>query len=356
METAIIKRTNHMNKLDKKTLKIMLDELKKSPKVYHPSKFWTNLNKFHNELLNNSGFENFKRTINYHYFSWGVLSIIMHQLNPIFEEIFRGNFSPIFSSHFVNPAVSTTKGMRTFNPLAAFIYRVYVASLIEYVSRTDKLSLLKKLEEPQIGNPFIVKYKGKNFSQDLCNSIHEFYSINNNIQLPKNPRIVELGAGYGRLSYIFLNAIPGSSYCIVDIPPALLISQNYLKAIFPKEKVFLFRPFNTFEEVKREFESSRIKFIMPHQLELLPDKYFDLFINISSLHEMTTEQIKIYLKLINKLSKGYFYTKQWRKAQTMDNLNIKEREYPIPNNWKVLKRSSPHPIQRMFFDTLYRID
>lgn len=334
-----------MDNQDKKTLENMFVELKKAPSIFQPSNFWDKLNDLHIDYLSRVGFENFKRTIGHHYFGWGVLSIIRHQLSPILEEIKRGNFSPIFESHFKNG----------INPLATFIYRVYVASLFEYVSKIDRLNILKKIEEPLLGNPFIVTYKGKKISQDLCNSVYEFYSITQKIKLSKNARIADIGAGYGRLAYIFLNVIPDCSYCIIDIPPALFISQKYLKTIFPREKIFLFRPFSSYKDIKSEFDSSRIKFLLPHQLELFPDKHFDLFINISSLHEMMRSQIKNYIELINRLCRGYFYTKQWRKSETKDNLYIKESEYPIPQDWKIISRNSPHPIQRMFFDTLYKL-
>lgn len=344
-----------MDKKEEQVLNQMFLELEKSTNVFHPSKFWIDLNKLHIKQLSQTGFENFKRTISYHYFSWGILSIIRHQLSPIISALAKGNLSPIFASDFKDNSPKLQNNVRRFNPIAGFIYRIYVASLMEYVSQTDTLNILKKLEEPLIGNPFIVTYKGKPISQDICNSIYEFYSIVQKVKLSKNARIADLGAGYGRLGYIFLNTIPDSSYCIIDIPPALFISQKYLKIVFPKEKIFLFRPFKSFKEIKHEFESSRIKFLMPHQLELLPDKYFDLFINISSLHEMTTDQINNYIEIINRVCRGYFYTKQWIKSETKDNSNIKEGEYPVPKNWKEIMRNSPHPIQKLFFDALYRL-
>lgn len=345
----------YMNREDQKALKAMFIEFGKAPSIFKPSKFWIELNNLHIDHLSRVGFENFKRTINYHYFSWGILSIIRHQLSPIIKVLAKGNLSPIFASDFKNNSPKLQNNVRRFNPIAGFIYRVYVASLMEYVCQIDTLNILKKLKEPLIGNPFIVNYKGKPISQDICNSVYEFYSIIKKVKLPNNVRIADLGAGYGRLAYIFLNVFPDSSYCIIDIPPALFISQKYLKTIFPKDRIFLFRPFSSYNEIKSEFESSRIKFLMPHQLKLLPRKYFDLFINVSSLHEMTTDQINEYLKIINRICKGYFYTKQWIKSETKDNSNIKEHEYPIPQNWKIMSRNSPHPIQKLFFDTLYKL-
>ena len=325
----------------------MFKEMKKSPALYQPSAFWAVLNEVHLEYLSKDGFDNFKRTVNSKYFNWGTIGIIVHQLSPIFKELLSGNVAPLIDSKF--------EDREKLNYFKALTYRIYLASLFEYISQYDSLNILNNIEEPLIGNPFVVKYKGKLISQDLCNSVYEFYSITQLTHLPEKVKVAELGAGYGRVGYVLLKTIPGSTYCVIDIPPALFIAQNYLSKVFPKEKIFKFRPFASFKKVKREFEQSRIQFLMPHQIELLPKDYFDLFINISSLHEMTREQIKNYIKQINRLCKGYFYTKQWRKSRTKDNLFIKEEEYPIPRSWKVINKSDRHPIQSMFFDALYRI-
>jgi len=336
-----------MNSHEDKILRDMFEELEKSSAIYHPSKFWERLNKVHLEYLSKTGFSNFKRTINFKYFNWESVGIIVHQLSPILREFMKGNFAPLFRS--------SLKNTEKFNYLTALIYRVYLACLFEYISKKDNLKILNNVEEPSIGNPLVVNYNNKLISQDLCNSVYELYSITQSINLSKKAKIAELGAGYGRTGYVLLKVLPNSSYCIIDIPPALFIAQNYLSKVFPKEKIFKFRSFKLFKEVKKEFESSRIQFLMPHQVELLPNKYFELFINISSLHEMTREQIKNYIKQINRLCKGYFYTKQWRRSRIKDNQFIKQNEYPIPRNWRIIYTRNRHPIQKMFFDALYII-
>jgi len=337
----------------KKTLDEMFSELEKASSIYQPSKFWQDLNKIHIEQLSSKGLDNFKRSVNLRYFNWNTLGIIRHQLRPTFAELFRGNFHPLFRSKFINRK-NKVRGLKNFNFFSAAIYKIYVAFLFDYVRRGDKLGVLDKIEEPTIGNPFIIKYKERLISQDLCNSVLEFYSIvESGDSLPS--RIAEIGAGYGRLAYIFLKTLPESSYCVIDIPPALYIAQEYLSKIFPKDKIFFFRPFKSFEEIKNEFESARIRFLMPHQIEYLPERSFDAVASISSLHEMDREQIKNYIYQVERLIPKYFYTKQWRKSRVKDNNFIKEDEYPIPENWRVVYQRR-HPIQRMFFEALYRIN
>jgi hypothetical protein len=88
---------------------------------------------------------------------------------------------------------------------------------------------------------------------------------------------------------------------------------------------------------------------------MLPAKSFDYFINISSLHEMTVEQVKNYFTVIDRLCRGRFYTKQWRVSRTQENgCTLRERDYPVPASWRTVFQRR-HPIQRMFFDGLYDV-
>ncbi len=350
----------------KKILDEMLEEISKAPDIYRPSQYWIDVGKAHAERLLHGGFQDFKRSINLKYFNWGILGILRHQLLPVIIELRRGNFAPIFGSRLVNPKSNTRVESQSINIfhrfmyaesydlLSSFIYRVYTSSLWEYVLRGDRLHILSKIEEPSMGNPFLVSYKQKSISQDLCNSVHEFYSITENIDMQRHMDVAELGAGYGRLAYIFLKMLPQVSYTIVDIPPALFISQEYLSRVFPKEKIFYFRPFRSFREVKREFESARIRFVMAHQIEYLPDKYFDHMFTISSLQEMTRKQIRNYIVQVDRLTKELFYMKQWLKSRASDNMYISQREYPIPKKWQTIFERH-HPIQRMFFEAQYKI-
>lgn len=337
----------------KSVLSEMIFELDRAPKIYHPSDFWQKLNKIHIGQLKLYGLENFKRTVNRRYFSWGILGILRHQLSPLISLLVQMDLSPLTKSHF-NDYQSSIKTIVGFNHFTAFIYRSYIASLSDFIAKNDEQYLLKKLQEPLFGNPFIIIYKQRHLTQDLCNSIQEFYSIIQYAKLPKNPRIGELGAGYGRLAFVILKTLPSTSYTVIDIPPALYVSQSYLSKIFPEFRIYEFVPFKTFKKIRKNFDSAKIRFLLSSQLEKVPSRYFDLIINISALHEMTRPQIENYFKIINRVGNGYFYTKQWRRSQTKENNFISEHEYPVPSHWKTIFHRT-HPVQSMFFEALYKI-
>jgi putative sugar O-methyltransferase len=347
----------------------LLEEMKTAPELYRPSAFWSELVEIGLKQIETNGLENFKRTVNMTYFNWGVLGILQHQFVPVFARFCRKPSFEVLRARFPNaqsrlPGTDTyhsvsnfrvrLRDAASFSRFAALIYEIYVAMLWEFVAEIDTKGVLSRLHEPRFGNPFLIQYRGHEISQDLCNSVHEFYS-SGAAEAADKPvfHIAELGAGYGRLAYVCLEALPNATYCLIDIPPALNVAQEYLSRVFPREKIFYFRPFRDYAEIRSEFESSRIRFLAAHQIELLPPKQFDLFVNISSLHEMTRAQIENYLAQIGRICRGRFYTKQWRVSQTSVNgFVIREHEYPIPGSWRCLYHRH-HPVQRMFFEALY---
>ena len=356
---------------DRAGVNALIDEMSKAPAIYRPSAFWNELTEVGLRQLEGSGFENFKRTVNMTYFNWGVLGILRQQFLPVFAQWIRAPRMSVLGARFPNhrsefPGTKRSSTVSNFlfelpevasyGPLSALVYRTYVAMLWEFVSTTvDRLGLLSATQEPSLGNPFLISYRGVETSQDLCNSVHEFYSSGADDLPPHAANIAELGGGYGRLAFVCLRALPSATYTLIDIPPALNVAQEYLSRVFPDDRVFRFRPFSDYEEIRAEYESSRIRFLAAHQIERIPAKSIDLFVNISSLHEMTPAQIQNYLLQIDRTCRGQFYSKQWRVSQANVNGSvIREHEYPIPSGWERIFHRR-HPIQRMFFEARYRI-
>jgi len=128
---------------------------------------------------------------------------------------------------------------------------IFTRMLWRFVERIDVEGLLNLVSESRQGNPFGIYLDGKLISQDLANSVLECYSIREYFKVPKTEKITfcELGAGYGRNAYMFLNVFLRGKYIVIDIPPALYVSQEYLSSVFPDKKVLTFRCFDLFEEI-----------------------------------------------------------------------------------------------------------
>jgi len=110
-------------------------------------------------------------------------------------------------------------------------------------------------------------------------------------QLPRRPRILEIGAGYGALATAILSAVPDCEYWICDLPESLLFSGLYL-SLTSDDTIQL-------HSVGKQ-TSARINLVPNYLFPLLADR-FDLVINTLSLSEMSEAQIDCYASGISKL-------------------------------------------------------
>jgi len=326
----------------------MFDCLSHGNPVYLPSKFWEALNTKNLQQLEGEGLDNFKQTVAQNYFTW-VIGSADQQFHYLLKH----------TNLFAWPAI--LEGIFTHDPSFPLSRKqqreliIFTRMLWKFSGKIDSEHLLECIVEPIEGNPFRILLKGKLISQDLANSVLEYYSIRENFKTPtcEKTTICELGAGYGRNAYVFLKALPNCKYIVIDIPPALYISQHYLTTIFRDKKIFTFRPFDRFNDVENEFNNADIAFLLPHQAEMLPEKSVDLFINISSLHEMKIDQIQAYFILIDKLTKGFFYTKQWLVSHNpADGITVIPKDYPVPSTWRQLYHRKAK-VQTHFFEAMY---
>lgn len=306
----------------------MFDALTGAPREVLPSKYWEVLNRTNIAQLADYGYENFKRTLARNYFTWTVSPFDV-QIRYLCRRLSLGAVLKIATRTLFSAPHPP------LNWAPSLSYTFLTRLLWEYTGG-ESAQLLERLEEPLEGNPPLLFRKGKLISQDLANAVLEYRSI----MAPEIDRaeirtILELGPGYGRTAFVFLSLMPEARYILVDLPPALAVAEKYLSIVFPNHRIFRFRPFHSFEEVREEFDGAQIAFLLPHQLEMLPDKCTELFVNISSLHEMRPDQIEYYFHLIRRLVRKYCYLKQWKESRIpYENIIIRESDYPIPAEWK----------------------
>lgn len=301
------------------------------------------------DQLLSSGYYNFKRTIAHNYFNFLV------QEGDSQIQAIESQFSAEVLASCRAKALAIPHDV-TFKVADQFSYKYFVLLLWEYAKKIDKHHYLDQLEEPQEGNPILVHDNKKGMSQDLANSLIEYYSIDSYASFGKINTVLEIGGGYGRNAHVILTLNPKAKVVLVDIFPALYVAQRYLSSVFKNRKIFKARQFDSYQQVEREMEEASIVFLLPHQLEMLPDKKFDLCMNISSFGEMNVDQIKWYFDQINRLAKKYFFSKQWKISKNpFDNLELKQNDYPIHANWKEIY-SQECAIQTEFFETLYQVN
>ena len=330
-------------------IQVMFDEFPRYRMEVLPSKYWEELNRKNLQQLADSKYENFKRTLARNYFTW-IVSPFNDQMRFLMREAGAWQSLRIFFSALFAPRQVPLKKKHTI------FYHMLTILLWTYVEKHDAEGLLNRLSEPREGNPPEVIRNGRLISQDLANSLLEYEAILHPDLDRRDVRtILELGPGYGRTAYVFLTLQPDCRYILVDIPPALYVAQRYLSSIFEDRKIFNFRRFDDIDQVQSEIENADIIFLTPNQLELLPDKSIDLFINISSLHEMRMDQIRYYFDEIDRLTRKYFYFKQWKETTIpFENQTILEADYPVRDDWRLINRQQCK-VQKPFFEALYEL-
>jgi putative sugar O-methyltransferase len=323
----------------------MRQELHKAPAVDQPSEFWKNLSQINEQVLDWGGEANFKRTLNQNYFNFiptAPNDARMVRMGRLMRHLPR---STLDLYDIEDPDGDPASWISCYPDYYIFkepdrakkreLYRGYLGLIYEYALQRDRSGLLAKLDEPTLGNPIRVYRKGRLISQDIVNSLRERNSILAAIGADGSTRftLAEFGAGYGRLGYLLLETTT-CRYFVFDIPPALYLSQWYLTTLFPGRRVFRFRRFERFEEVKDELSRTDIAFFTPNQLTKFPSGYFDVSVAISSMHEMRHDQIRHYMALLGRTTRYALYLKQQKGyVNPVDNLVIGKDDYPIPFGW-----------------------
>jgi putative sugar O-methyltransferase len=299
------------------TLDRMNGELRRR-KIYEPSAFWEKYGSLHVYLLERYGIQNFKRTVAHNYQNWLMLNPLDRQVQRL-AELWVTHLSsrPLRNAAELPDDVGFHEPRTTpFYPLAQpenlEIYKLSVGLLWEYTLASDDRGILAGLSESLLGNPLRIYRDGKLIASDLCHSVRERNELLQHSGLRGDEGLVvgELGAGNGRLAELF-GQTTNYRYMIFDITPALYVSQWYVKNLFPGEKVFEFRPFEDYAEIREELAGARFAFFTANQIELLPPGTVDIFININSLTEMAQAQIANFLQQIDRVTKSWLYLQQW---------------------------------------------
>ena len=329
-------------------LRQMILSYQKSPSQDTISDYWQVLNKKNVAQLLEDGFENFKQTIALNYFIWLIGKNHSH------IKFLKRNLPP-GAVTWAQKCSRKAKMHLFFTPKQSKLYNFMTFLLWKYAEQQVGRGLMDRLREPLVGNPPAVELEGRWISQDLANSALEFDSIWSSIKDSESIKtVLELGAGYGRTAYAILSLASGIRYVIVDVPPALYISQRYLSQVFPEKRIFYFRDFDDFSRIKEEFYRSQIIFLMPNQLRWLEHKSVDLAVAIDCLHEMRPSQIESYFDVFDRLARNFYFTCAKRTSVPYDGVELLEKDYPVRSGWqKVFWRT--RRVQTTYFEALFSL-
>ena len=336
---------------DEDRIQAMMAAVDAGPEQAQPSLFWRKMNVLNAEQLAYAGYNSFKRTVALNYFTFVNILPWDPQVRTLLRTI------PLRRTLHIAWRSLTAPSADFFSSVSWIQTRIYVFLTLAMRERLLGLALpppLLDLQEPLEGGAIDLKDDlGRRTSADLCNSIMEYRAAR--AALAEAPgTVLELGGGYGRTAFVWLS-LEKSRYIMVDVAPALWVAERYLSSIFPDRRVFHWRPFETYQDIRAEFEASDLCFLTADQLALLPQDSVDLGLNISSLHEMTADKIAFFLEQFDRIlrTSGNFYLKAWKRSVLpVDNVVTERADYPIPAHWQ-LKIEATTEFHPDFFEVVY---
>lgn len=179
----------------------------------------------------------------------------------------------------------------------------------------------------------------KILTQQMLISLLEYEKIFSLIdESNTEPKIMELGGGYGRTANMILSLKPKAKYVIADLAPTIYFSKKLLSNSFKDKKIKSGFKIDSSKEMMKAFNENDILFIFPHQLNLFDKKTFDISLSIGNLCEMQKEQIKHYMKIYEEISHSLYF-KVWEISGLPYSFNQyysvhNNKDYKIKDNWK----------------------
>jgi len=299
------------SKLDKKNLPRELIETFEiylnSDSYNWSSKFWRHVIMLHLDLISSGKYKNYENIMSRLYFTW----------TEIDDDLIKDSCKEIQDSQF-NLNINLFKKQDNLNYSESINHNLILLLLYKHIKSKQVFKYLNNLTKFNINTSTVensLNIDGLEVTQDNLNSLMEYEKIEillKNIN-KKNNRFLEIGAGSGRTAKTILSIIDNAKYVIADLPPAVNVSLNNLKASFPRKKIARCFNLNNQEDLILALEKNDVLFIFPHQIKFFKEKIFDISIAIDCLHEMDRKIIKNYMSNFETVSR-VLYFKVWENA------------------------------------------
>ena len=100
--------------------------------------------------------------------------------------------------------------------------------------------------------------------------------------------------------------------------------------------------------------NSKVRFLLPRELDAVTPGSFDLAFNISSFDEMPAEFSVHYLREIDRVVEGLLYLNGWPISSTRGEGRLGLEELPYPSHWQQTL-SRRHPATPVFVEKAFKV-
>jgi len=331
---------NSENKNIPKDLRDIINKFTKSESFKYVSKYWNYLNiKNLKQIINDGGIENYANTVALNYFTF--LSTNSEMEKDLLISISNENYTSNEEIHKLHPGLGI-EDSKNYNKIVLKLF-----ALIKKLNLLDNLKSISDKGFLGFNDPFLNLDTIK-VTSDKLNSLLDYKKFEENFPNQKFKTILEIGAGSGRFTEVFLTFNDNSKYIICDIPPSIYINYIRQKKVFLNKKIKLCFDMKTNGEFMNNLKENDIIFVFPHQIELLKKNDIDVVVAIDCIHEMDKKTIKYYFENVNRFAKMIYFS-VWEKTSVplsspfkflQNKLNSESRnDYQIPNNWEMISNT-----------------
>jgi putative sugar O-methyltransferase len=213
-----------------------------------------------------------------------------------FMEEYNG-MSALTNSHVWKWNKNRSELLRSFRGDKAYVWQLkgMDAPELRYLTSTyyqinnDRLNLLEKFQDDDLFGNCLFKMAGYIISREVLDSANEINFLQRNLKLSEvsQLKILDIGAGYGRLAHRFTQALDNIDqyYCTDGIPVSAFICDYYIR----------FRKINNAKVVS-----------MPLLEKSLTGEKIHLAINIHSFSECSLASIDWWIRRVAQLDIPYF--------------------------------------------------
>jgi hypothetical protein len=117
----------------------------------------------------------------------------------------------------------------------------------------------------------------------------------------------EIGAGWGGFARVWKTVVPDTTYLIADLPELFLFSGTYLQTIFP-DAVIRYWAGEDADGLFAEWETADFIMVPAGGLAAVRPPRLDLTLNMVSFQEMTTEQVRGYVRQAHEAGSPFLYS------------------------------------------------
>jgi putative sugar O-methyltransferase len=314
-----LRRTVGMSRIEEwcGTYGLMKEDNQRAPERYRAGKFWEAINSDFGNLI------------------WG--GALARLRNEYFNRRFAGP-----------------------DPRSRSVYGALLWLYYKQISQLDTERLLSRIREPvEGGDSDQEEIEGHRVSLDFLQAVEEFYRVREAWRLFKGssqPRVIlELGAGYGRLAYVFRKALPDCTYVIIDLPEALTCSSYWLTKVLRDEVVPYAESRNQGEFTRARLLARPVWTLGTHQIEQIQSGTIDAFVNIFSFQEMPLRIIENYFAQAERIVNGVVYIKERDlECNSADNEDITINDYRPCSSWRTLFKR-PILLYQHYFEAAFAV-